>query len=98
MRTLFIAATLAATAMASATLANAADFRQYPGFKDKDSFIEMTNDKGLIVEITLRCGKRENGTVRAGIMTYSKMERLYCSSQNRCYRDALKAADQTCGY
>ncbi len=97
MRTLLIAATLAATAFTSTNFANAADFRQYPGFKDKDSFVEMTNDMGLIVEITLRCGKRANGKVKAGIMTYSKVERLYCSSQNRCYRDALKAADQTCG-
>lgn len=97
MRTLLIAATLVATTIASATFANAADFRQYPGFKNKDSFVEMTNDMGLIVEITLRCGKRANGKVKAGIMTYSKVERLYCSSQNRCYRDAVKAADQTCG-
>ncbi len=98
MRTLLIAATLATTTVASATFASAADFRQYPGFNNKDSFIEMTHDMGLIVEITLRCGKRANGKVKAGIMTYSKVERLYCSSRNRCYRDALKAADQTCGY
>ena len=96
MRTLLIAATLATAALITG-LANAADFRQYPGFKDKDSFVEMTNDMGLIVEITLRCGTRANGKVKPGIMTYSKVERLYCSSQNRCYRDALKAADQTCG-
>ena len=98
MRTLLIAATLAATTIASSTFASAADFRQYPGFKDKDAFVEMTNDMGLIVEITLRCGRRANGKIRAGIMTYSKVERLYCSSKNRCYRDAVKAADQTCGY
>jgi hypothetical protein len=97
MRTLLIAATLAASTLTATSYAVAQDFRQYPGFKDKDAFVEMTNDMGLIVEITLRCGRRANGKIKAGIMTYSKLERLYCSSQNRCYRDALKAADQTCG-
>lgn len=77
--------------------AEASNFSLYPGFTDRDSFVEMTTDKGLIVEIVLRC-EREGNKVKAGIMTYSKVDRMYCSSKMRCTRDALDAADDTCGY
>lgn len=97
MRTFLILALIITGATLFASVSQASDFRLYPGFRDKDAFVEMTHDKGLIVEITLRCGIDAKGRVQPGIMTYSKIERLYCSSQNRCYRDALKAADQTCG-
>lgn len=91
-------ATLIALLIAIApTFAAAGDFNLYPGFRDRDAFVEMTSDKGLIVEIVLRC-EREGNKVKAGIMTYSKVENLYCSSKMRCTRDAEEAADDTCGY
>ncbi|MEE9374759.1 MAG: hypothetical protein V3V04_00320 [Rhizobiaceae bacterium] len=77
--------------------AEAGNFTLYPGFTDRDSFVEMTTDKGLIVEIVLRC-ERKGNKVKAGIMTYSKVDRMFCSSKMRCTRDAAKAADDTCGY
>lgn len=78
------------------TSAAAANFSLYPGFRDANALVEMTTDKGLIVEVVLRCDRKENGQVVAGIMTYSKIERLYCSSKNRCFKDAESAFDDTC--
>lgn len=82
--------------LAATPVAQAANFNLYPGMSDPNAYVEMTSDKGLIVEIVLRCDRRESGQVKAGIMTYSKVERLFCSSKNRCFRKAEKAADHTC--
>ena len=82
--------------LATLTAATASSFSLYPGFRDRDALVEMTTDKGLIVEVVLRCERKANGQVKAGIMTYSKIERLYCSSKNRCFRDAERAFDDTC--
>ncbi len=91
-------ALLTATLIASslATAVQAADFRLYPGFRDRNALVEMTTDKGLIIEVVLRCSRDKQGRVKAGIMTYSKVERLYCSSKNRCFRNSDDAADNTC--
>ena len=83
--------------LAAASPASAGDFNLYPGFTDREAFVEMTSDKGLIVEIVLRC-ERQGNKVKAGIMTYSKVEKLFCSSKMLCTRDAERAADDTCGY
>ncbi|MCJ8311102.1 MAG: hypothetical protein HRU27_19155 [Rhizobiaceae bacterium] len=91
------AALIAILMITSPGLALASNFNLYPGFKDRDAFVEMTSDKGLIVEIVLRC-EREGNKVKAGIMTYSKVEKLFCSSKMYCTRDAEAAADDTCGY
>ncbi|MEO1398462.1 MAG: hypothetical protein AAFU56_06295 [Pseudomonadota bacterium] len=90
---------LLATALFAATSpAIAGNFTLYPGFTDPKAFVEMTTDKGLIVEIVLRCRRKANGQISAGIMTYSKVDRKFCSSRNRCYFKAERAADETCGY
>ncbi len=73
------------------------NFITYPGFNHPASIIEMTTDKGLILEIVLRCGRKPNGQVSSGIMSYSKVEDLYCSSRNRCYTNPKKAVEETCG-
>ncbi|MDD9909500.1 MAG: hypothetical protein OXR62_07385 [Ahrensia sp.] len=77
--------------------AKASNFSLYPGFQNRDGIIEMTTDKGLVVEIVVRCNRNEDGQVRAGVMTYSKVERLFCSSKNRCGRDGDRALRDTCG-
>ena len=77
--------------------AAAANFSQYPGFTDPDALVEMTTDKGLIIEVVLRCSRKPNGKISSGIMTYSKVEKLFCSSKNRCFRDPVRAFDDTCG-
>lgn len=83
--------------LALSVSAQARDFILYPGFIDREAFVEMTTDKGLIVEIVLRC-ERKGNHVKAGIMTYSKVEGLYCSSKWLCTHSAERAADDTCGY
>ncbi|EFL88067.1 hypothetical protein [Ahrensia sp. R2A130] len=95
MRTLLAAALIFSASAASS--AQAANFTLYPGFLDRDAFVEMVTDKGLILEIVLRC-ERKGNKVRAGIITYSKHEGLFCDSKLRCTRDAGRAADNTCGY
>ncbi|MEE9375147.1 MAG: hypothetical protein V3V04_02300 [Rhizobiaceae bacterium] len=92
-----LAATAFMISLVAYNNANAGNFSLYPGFNDRNAFVEMTTDKGLIVEIVLRC-KREGNKVTAGIMTYSKIDRMFCSSKMRCTKDAVKAADDTCGY
>ena len=81
--------------LATLAPAQAGDFRLYPGFVNRDAVVEMTTDKGLIVEIVLRCRRTSSGVV-AGIVTYSKVEGLFCSSRMRCTRSAAKAARETC--
>ncbi len=73
-------------------------FTSYPGFNNPEAVIEMTTDKGLILEITLRCSRKANGQISPGIMSYSKVERLYCSSRNNCYTSARKAAEWISDY
>lgn len=90
---IFLIALIMITTMAPAAAGN---FSLYPGFRDRDAVVEMTTDKGLIVEIVLRCERNKRGQVKAGIMTYSKVERLFCSSKNHCFREAEKAFDDTC--
>ena len=74
----------------------AANFTLYPGFRDRDALVEAATDEGLIVEVILRCERTSSGKIKSGIMTYSKIENLYCSSKNRCFRDAERAFDDTC--
>ena len=97
MRAALFSALLMTTATLATSAAQASNFNLYPGFTNRDGFVEMTSDKGLIVEIVLRCSRKGN-KVKAGIMTYSKVDRMFCSSKMRCTRDAVKAADDTCGY
>ncbi len=81
----------------SLTAASAtSNFSLYPGFSDRNALVEMTTDKGLIVEIVLRCSRTKSGQVKAGIMTFSKVEKLYCSSKNRCFSAPERAFDDTC--
>ena len=80
----------------TATAVSAKSLSLYPGFIDEDAVVEMTTDKGLIVEIVLRCHRKADGKVSAGIMTYSKVEKVFCSSKLRCFADAERAFDDTC--
>ena len=82
-----------------AALLNAAhaNFRSYPGFLDPHGTVEMVHDKGLMLELHVRCSRRADGRIQAGIMTYSKVERLFCSSRLRCFRDPVRAVEDTCG-
>lgn len=53
-------------------------FTYYPGFVLERSVVEAATDKGLMVELIVRCSSG------VGIVTYSKAERLYCGPDHRC--------------
>lgn len=66
-------------------------FSDYPGVLSRNQPIEATIDKGLVVEIIVRCGGRS-----AGILTYSKVDRLFCDSALRCHSRLAAARRATC--
>jgi hypothetical protein len=71
--------------------AAAAIFSDYPAFLKKGGPIQAYTDRGPIVEMIVRCPA---GT---GIISYSKIERLYCSSKMHCYERLTLAVAETCG-
>jgi hypothetical protein len=88
---------LAATAFAF-TLAS---YTAYPAFGDRSGVqppaaqsqprIEATTDRGPIVEMIVRCPK---GTA---IISYSKLERLFCSPKQACNRNLGTVVARACG-
>ena len=78
----------------------ASSFTTYQGYGDQvlaspqaaapTARIEAAVDKGLIVEMIVRC---PDGT---GIITYSKVEHLYCSPQHECDSRLAVVAARTC--
>lgn len=74
-----------------AALALAAIFTDYPAFLRRGEPIEAIIDRGPINELVVRCSK---GT---GILTYSKLEHLYCASTLACFDTFEAARRATCG-
>ncbi len=88
--------------LVAATLAfTLASYTAYPAFGDRSGVqpraavsqprIEATTDRGPIVEMIVRCSK---GTA---IISYSRIERLYCSPKHACNRSLGTVLAQTCG-
>ncbi len=71
-------------------LAAAAIFSDYPAFLKKGGIIEAYTDRGPIVELIVRC------PVGTGIISYSKIDRRYCSSKMYCFDHLRPAVSQTC--
>ena len=79
----------------------AASFATYPSLGDRGITVpraagahprvEMTVDKGLIVEIVVRCSRG------SAIISYSKVERLYCSPRHTCAKSLAAVVRQSCG-
>ncbi len=69
----------------------AATFSDYPVFLKQGGVIEAYTDRGPIVEMIVRC------PVGTGIISYSKIERLYCSSKHGCFSRLKPAVAETCG-
>ena len=79
----------------------AASITAYPGFGDRGIVtpraaqsqprIEATVNHGPIVELIVKC---PSGTA---IITYSKIERLYCSPMHQCVRGIGLAVRNACG-
>jgi hypothetical protein len=78
-----------------------ANFTAYPAFGDRgiavprkaerSGRVEVTVDRGPIVELIVRC---PSGTA---IISYSKIERLYCGPKHRCNRQINRVVTEACG-
>ncbi|MBX9684965.1 MAG: hypothetical protein K2X41_14375 [Hyphomicrobium sp.] len=66
-------------------------YSDYPAFLKRGGRVEAYNDLGPIVEFIVRC------PVGTGIMSYSKLEHLYCSSKHTCHGSFQPAFKDTCG-
>jgi hypothetical protein len=77
--------------LAVAVVANTTPFVDYPAFILDRPRIEVVTDKGPILEMVVRC---KQGTA---IISYSKIERVYCDPQLRCARDPKAVARRACG-
>lgn len=65
-------------------------FSDYPGFVDPTAAVEAYFDRGPILELIIKCPE---GT---GIVSYSKIERLFCSSKRDCFASLKSASKRTC--
>jgi hypothetical protein len=77
--------------LAAVALTMTAIYSDYPAFLKRTGVVEAYTDKGPIVELIVRC------PVGTGIMSYSKIERLYCSSKHKCTPKLQVAVANTCG-
>ncbi len=79
----------------------AANFTAYPSYGDqgiatprrveRQPRIEATVDRGPIAELIVRC---PTGTA---IISYSKVERLFCTPRHVCDRDLNRVVAKSCG-
>lgn len=76
---------------AAVGLMTAAIYSDYPAFIKRDAAVEAYTDRGPIVELIVRCPKG------AGIMSYSKIDGLFCSSKHKCFTRLQPAIANTCG-
>lgn len=74
----------------AAAAATTSIYSDYPGFVDPSSHVEAYIDKGPILELIIKCPQG------AGIVSYSKLERLYCSSKRDCFVTLKSASRSTC--
>lgn len=83
-----------------ATLVLAANFTAYPALGDRniasppaanaERRVEATTDRGPIVEIIIRC------STGSAIISYSKIERVFCTPRLRCAKSLDETMAQTC--
>ncbi len=65
-------------------------FTVYPGFTNPQQPVEAKRDLGPVYEFTIKC------PLSTGIMAYSKVEKLFCTSDWTCYRELQAAIDHLC--
>lgn len=70
---------------------NVTPYIEYPAFVLDRPVIETVTDKGPILEMIVRC---KAGTA---IISYSKIERLFCDPRLSCGRDPGVVARRACG-
>ena len=75
-------------ALFSAILAGT--FTIYPGKNNNYAQVEAITDRGPILEMIIRCPSG------SAIITYSKIEHLYCRPNLQCDRDMASVVRRTC--
>lgn len=73
-----------------AATATTAIYSDYPAFVNPRAVVEAYFDKGPIIEIVVKC------PVGTGILSYSKIDRRYCSAKHDCFTTLASATRQTC--
>ncbi len=68
----------------------ATSFTYYPEFVDTKARVEAVKDLGPVLEVIVKCRKG------SAIMSFSKMERVFCASDWKCYRDLDTAMAKSC--
>ena len=68
----------------------ATSFTYYPQFVQPDSKITTVTDLGPVLEVVVKCHRG------SAIMSYSKIERVFCTPDWVCYRDMQTAASKAC--
>lgn len=68
----------------------ASTFTTYQVFVHPGAIVETLIDKGLTVEMIVKC---PDG---AGIITFSKVEKLYCTPDTSCHRGIRPAIRRLC--
>lgn len=68
----------------------AASFTEYPSFVRPGALVEAIVDRGPIKELIVRC---KDGT---GILSYSKIEKTYCTPDWRCGPGLDRAIGRLC--
>ena len=63
----------------------------YPGFRQPRARVEAIIDRGTIQEIVIKCG---GGTA---IISYSKIERAFCTPKLHCSKRLSDVIAETCG-
>ena len=69
----------------------ASGLTDYPAFIQPNARVEAVIDRGHIQELIVKCGA---GTA---ILSYSKVERLYCDPHLRCHPNLGVVVKRTCG-
>lgn len=72
------------------SLAAAAVVIWYPGFARPGEVVETVIDRGPILELVVRC------PVGTAIITYSKLERVYCSPRGGCSQELGRIVEDVC--
>ncbi len=73
-----------------ATAVLVSTFTIYPGSNSGTPGVEAITDRGPILEMIVRC------PVGTAIITYSKMEGLYCQPSMKCGRDMATVIRRSC--
>lgn len=76
--------------VAAVGLVLTAIYSDYPAFVKSGGVIEAYTDRGPIIEMIVRC------PAGIGIVSYSKVDRRYCSSKLDCFSGLEAAVARTC--